>query len=109
MIVDFRPRNPAAGVRPALVVQNDLDNSRMGNTVVVQVTTKTKRSAEPTQLLIDAAHPDWPRSGLRHPSVVNCSAIYTIDQDDVARIVGSLSAPTLDQIDNCLRTVLDLN
>jgi mRNA-degrading endonuclease toxin of MazEF toxin-antitoxin module len=34
VIVDFRPVHPAAGVRPALVIQNDRDNARMSKTIV---------------------------------------------------------------------------
>ena len=108
VIVDFRPMNPRAGVRPALVVQNDRDNARMSNTIVAQVTTNIRRSAQDTQVLIDSAHPDWIASGLRNPSVVNCSNIYTIEHGDVARIIGSLSPATMRQIDQCLKTVLGI-
>ena len=108
VIVDFRSTAPQAGVRPALVVQNDRDNARMGNTIVVQVTTTIHRMGRDTQLLIDASHSDWSRSGLRRPSVVNCSNIYTIDGRDVARIIGSLSANTMESIDACLKVALSL-
>src|ERR1043165_4701309 len=84
VIVDFRSVNPTAGGRPAPVVQNDRDNARMANTIVVQVTTNTNRSTQDTQILIDSKHPDWTASGLRRPSVVNCSNIYTIEKRDVA-------------------------
>jgi mRNA-degrading endonuclease toxin of MazEF toxin-antitoxin module len=90
-------------VRPALIVQNDRDNARMRNTIVVQVTTNLTRSAQDTQLLIDATHPDWTATGLRHPSVVNCSNIYTIDQSDVARVIGALSPTMMQVINHCLK------
>jgi mRNA interferase MazF len=52
-------------VRPALVVQNDVDNRRLLNTIVVMVTSRTSRAAsEPTQLLIDISTPDGRQSGL---------------------------------------------
>lgn len=108
VIVDFRSTNPSAGVRPALVVQNKKDNIRMSNTIVVQVTTTIRRSLEMTQLLIDQQHPDWQQSGLRRPSVINCSNIYTIRQQHIARVIGSLSDTTMEQIDHCLRTALEL-
>ncbi|WP_417382238.1 type II toxin-antitoxin system PemK/MazF family toxin [Gimesia sp.] len=76
VIVDFRSTKPSAGVRPALVAQNNRDNSRMSNTIVVQVTTTIRRSLENTQLLIDQQHPDWQQSGPRRPSVINCSNRY---------------------------------
>ncbi|MFN0197497.1 MAG: type II toxin-antitoxin system PemK/MazF family toxin [Planctomycetaceae bacterium] len=97
---------PTAGVRPALVIQNDVDNQRMTNTIVAQVTTTLHRSLERTQVLIDITHPDWIASGLLRPSVINCSNIYTIRQSDVSRVVGTLSVATMQEIDACLRAAL---
>lgn len=107
VIVDFRPTNPNAGVRPALVIQNNRDNARMLNTIVAQVTTNITRAAADTQLLIDENHADWDRSGLIRPSVVNCSNIYTIERRDVAKQIGSLSESTMADVDECLRAALD--
>lgn len=109
VIVDFRSTNPAAGVRPALVVQNDRDNARMRKTIVVQVTTNLSRVTELTQLLIDPTHLDWKRSGLKHPSAVACSNIYTIEQIDVARVIGSLSPSTMVEIEKCLKVAMSLS
>jgi len=108
VIVDFTPTNPAAQIRPALVVQNDRDNARMGNTIVAQITTNIRRAGQDTQLLIDSTHHDWPASGLRHPSVVNCSNLATIDQRDVTRRIGSLSAATMKQVGHCLKAALGI-
>jgi mRNA-degrading endonuclease toxin of MazEF toxin-antitoxin module len=55
VIVDFSPASPSAGIRPAVVVQNDRDNARMQNTIVAQVTSNIRRAQEDTQLLIDPA------------------------------------------------------
>ncbi|MEX2172382.1 MAG: type II toxin-antitoxin system PemK/MazF family toxin [Pirellulales bacterium] len=108
VIVDFRPTNPKLGVRPALVIQNDRDNARMSNTIVTQVTTNLRRMGQDTQLIIDRSHSDWTISGLRHPSVVNCSNVYTIEQGEVARVIGALSAATMQKIDDCLKAALGL-
>ncbi len=109
VIVDFRSLNPKAGVRQALIVQNDRDNTRKSNTVVVQVTTNVSRIGIGTQVLIQPGHPDWAISGLRHASAVNCANIYTIQQADIAKIIGSLSAATMQQINACLKEVLELS
>ncbi len=106
VIVDFRPHDPDAKVRPALVVQNDRDNARMTNTIVVMFTSVTQRSAEPTQLLIERSHPDWGPSGLRVESVANCSNVFTVKQKHVLHTIGKLSATTMQQIDDCLKTAL---
>jgi mRNA interferase MazF len=109
VIVDFRSVNPSLGVRPALIVQNDVDNARMSNTIAAQVTTNVRRAAESTQLLIDRQHPDWAASRLHRPSVVNCSNIYTAEQRDIARVIGRLSDATLQQVDTCLKAALGLS
>ena len=52
-------------MRPALVIQNNRDNSRLLNTIVVQITSVTRRALEPTQLLIELDTPAGQQSGLR--------------------------------------------
>jgi len=106
VIVDFRSLNPAAGVRPAVVIQNDRDNARTSNTIVVQVTTNVRRRQQETQLLIDEKHPDWILSGLRHPSVVNCLNIYTIRKSHIAKVIGTLSPETMTAVTQCLRNAI---
>jgi mRNA interferase MazF len=108
VIVDFRATSPRSGVRPALVVQNDRDNNRMSNTIVAQITTTLRRMGQNTQLFVDPNHADWSASGLRHPSVVNCSNVYTILHADVVRTIGALSPPTMQQIDECLKAALGI-
>jgi mRNA interferase MazF len=109
VIIDFSATSPTAGVRPALVIQNDRDNARMKNTIVAQVTTNTSRAGEDTQLLIDTKHPDWAASGLRHASVVNCSNLATVAQADIRKIIGALSTATMQQLDDCLRAALHVH
>lgn len=106
VIVDFRNVNPSAGVRPSVVVQNDRDNARTTKTIVVQVTTNLRRVGLDTQHLIDPNHPDWAKSGLRKPSVVNCSNLATIPQGDILGLIGSLSGATMNAIDDCLKAAL---
>ena len=60
-------------LRPALVVQNDQNNQRMGNTIVDMITSTTYRTHQPTQVLIDIATPEGQQSGLRLTSAITCS------------------------------------
>jgi len=100
--VDFSRYDPADKVRPALVLQNDRDNARMAKTIVAFITSNIQRSAEATQYLVSHNHPDFPVSGLRRDSVVNCSNLYTIRQSDVTRVIGRLTQATMQQIDTCV-------
>jgi mRNA interferase MazF len=79
VLVDF-PFSTGGGakVRPALVVQNDRDNQRLTNTIVVQITSTTRRAFEATQLVIPLSSPSGIQSGLRQDSVVNCVNIATL-------------------------------
>jgi mRNA interferase MazF len=94
--------------RPVLVVQNDGDNLRMGNTIIAQITSTLDRSNEPTHLLIEVASPESRASGLLHDSVVSCNNLATIRQDRIQRLIGHLPAPLMRQVDDCLRVSLEL-
>lgn len=108
VIVDFRPTDPTVKVRPCLVVQNDRDNAVLHRTIVTQITSDTSRGAELTYYLIDERLPEWCRSGLHHPSAVNCSNLATVSQLQVTRIIGSLSSETMQQVNRCLQAALGL-
>ncbi len=97
-----------AKVRPALVVQNDRDNRRLNNTIVVQITSVTRRALEPTQLVVDIATPEGQQSGLRQDSVVNCLNVLTLDKACVLRKLGSLPDSALQQVNACLMSALGL-
>jgi mRNA interferase MazF len=73
------PFSSRAGVktRPMLVVQNDRNNARMSNTILVFITTNLARAAEPTQVLIDPSTPGGRPSGLKQTSVASCENILT--------------------------------
>jgi mRNA interferase MazF len=109
VIVDFRPTDPSAKTRPALVIQNDLRNKRIRKTIVVQITGNLKRANDPDHYLINHAHPDWLQSGLRTPSLVSCINITTIPQGQVLSAIGSLSKATLAEIDVCLKVGLGIS
>ena len=59
-------------VRPVLIVQNDLDNQRLTNTIVALITKNVSRVHEPTQLLIDMSTTEGQHSGLNQTSAVTC-------------------------------------
>lgn len=109
LIVDFSVYNPREKIRPALVVQNDHDNSRMKNTIVAMITGNVRRAGEPAQLLISQEHRDYDSSGLHKDSVINCSNLITVRQQDILRVIGNLSRETMQQVDGSLKTALDLH
>ena len=78
-------------VRPALVVQNDVDNQRLTNTIIAMITSQTRRVGEPTQVLIDISTAEGKQTGLRVSSVVNCVNLFTIEQSKILRTIGQLA------------------
>ncbi len=109
VIVDFPfASGVGAKIRPALVVQNDTDNLRIKNTIIALITGNLARQGEPTHLLVDPATVDGAKSGLKKPSLVNCSVLFTIEQADVIAMIGQLSGSSMLRINDCLRAALEL-
>lgn len=110
IIVDFPYTSGSQSkIRPALVIQNDRDNARLLKTVVAMISGNTRRAGEATQLLVDPASTEGASSGLHGPSVVICVNLFTIEQGDVIRTIGSLSAASLPALDSCLKAALDIH
>ncbi len=96
-------------VRPALIVQSDHNNSRIGNTILVTVTRTVSRIHEPTQLLVDPATPEGQPSGLLAPSAVTCENIFTVEQQHILRKIGELPDSLMDQVNVCLKASLGIS
>lgn len=104
------PFSSGAGAkhRPALVLQNDVNNRRMTNVIVAAITTTKHRSGQPTQLLVEFASPVGQQSGLAHDSVVTCENLATLDKSLVRRKLGTLTDEAMKQIDLCLKVSLGI-
>ena len=89
------------------MVQNDRDNQRLTNNIVVQITSVTRRGST-TQALVKIATPEGQPCGLRQDSVVNCVNILTLDQGKTLRKLGDLSPPLLQKVDDCLMVAVGL-
>lgn len=57
-----------AKLRPALVVQNDVLNLALQETIVAVITSNTANAQRPHQFLIDISTPEGAASGLLHTS-----------------------------------------
>jgi mRNA-degrading endonuclease toxin of MazEF toxin-antitoxin module len=94
--------------RPALVMQNDADNTRLHNTMVAQITTNLRRVAEPTHLLLAQGTAEGQQAGLLHDSVVSCINLATVYEDRIDRVIGHLPDAVMRRIDACLKVALGL-
>jgi mRNA interferase MazF len=115
--VEFDPvkESEQGGVRPALVVQNDVGNRFSPTTVVAAMTRTIPPRPYPFVVIVEPAD-----SGLSQRSVVNCSQLATIQQvgsasrlrsprgESDVRAIGQLSGEKLAEVDAALRFHLAL-
>jgi mRNA interferase MazF len=95
-------------VRPAVIVQNDRDNQKIRKTVIAMVTGNLRRQGDPSHLFIDPANPDGAASGLSFPSLVSCNNLFTIEQNSIIQVIGHLSSPLQQKLNDCLKAALEL-
>lgn len=90
--------------RPVLVVQDDAVNaSKLATTIVAVMTSNTNQAAVGGNVFVPAAS-----SGLSRDSVVNLSALLTLNKSDLDPPAGRLPTYLMDEIDHGLRLVLGL-
>jgi mRNA interferase MazF len=100
---------PAVGSRPAkrrpvLVIQADTYNaSRLSTVLAAVVTSNTALAAMPGNTFLPAA-----ATGLPRDSVVNVTAIVTLDKDDLRERTGTVPLSVMREVDRGLRRVLAL-
>jgi len=90
--------------RPVLVIQADAYNaSKLGTTLVAVITSNTAFAAMPGNVFLPAV-----ASGLPKDSVLNVTALVTVDKADLDPPVSRLPASLMSEIDRGLRRVLNL-
>jgi mRNA interferase MazF len=110
VLVDF-PYSDQTGskVRPALVVQSDAWNQRLDDTILALITSsRQRRTGANTQLSVDITTVEGKQSGLRIDSIVQCENLITYDRGLILRILGSLPATTMSQVDDCMKAALGI-
>lgn len=111
VIVDF-PYSDQTGrkVRPALVVQSDVWNQRLEDTILALITSsRHRRVGAATQYFVNISTDRGRRTGLRLDSVVQCENLITYDQSLILRVIGHLSASAMQEIDACLKAALGIS
>ena len=90
--------------RPVLVIQADPFNaSRLSTTLAAVVTSNTALAAMPGNVFLPATS-----SGLPKDSVVNVTALVTLDKTDLDAETGHLPSALMSDVDRGLRRVLGL-
>lgn len=83
------------GVRPVLVVQNDVGNKHSPTTIVAAITSRRTKAKLPT-------HVDIQVNGMEKNSMVLLEQIRTIDKTRLNEYVGMTDKETMDKVDKAI-------
>lgn len=84
------------GIRPVLVVQNDVGNRYSPTIIAVAVTSQMNKAKLPTHIEIDTT------SGLPKDSVILTEQLRTLDKQRLKEKIGSLPTKTMEKVNNAL-------
>ncbi len=102
----------ASGVRgkkrPALVVQADAYNAKVGHVVLAEITKNLTPANDPAFVFIDIATLEGKATGLDQNSLVSGLFLATVFADRIDRVIGKLSPSMMLKVDSCLKTALQL-
>jgi len=90
------------GIRPVLIIQNDLGNKYSPTVIAVAITTRIKPKL-PTHISISKD-----KFGLPKDSVILVEQVRTLDKSRLKEKVGSLDKKTLDQVKDALKISLNI-
>lgn len=91
------------GVRPVLVIQNDIGNKYSPTIIVGAITSQINKAKLPTHVEINA-----PEYGLPKDSVVLMEQVRTIDKKRLREKIGRFNDDMMVKVDECLKISLGL-
>jgi len=102
--VDWSPGRGSeqAGMRPALVIQNDIGNSKSPTTIVASCTTAPNKPF-PFIVKMTAAE-----CGMDCDGAVDLGAIMTIEQSRLRKKCGGLNSNKMREVDKALKVSLGI-
>ena len=104
----FAQLNPVVGseqggIRPVLVVQNDIGNQYSPTTIILAITSQINKAKLPTHVEIDAH-----TYGLERDSVILAEQIRTIDKSRLKQRIAVLREETMEKVNQALKISLAL-
>ena len=96
---DLRPvvGSEQGGVRPVLIIQNDVGNRYSPTVIAAAITSQKEKAKLPTHIELDSKH-----CGLTKDSVVLLEQIRTIDKRRLREKMGSIDADSMSQVNKAL-------
>ena len=102
---DLRPvvGSEQGGIRPVLIIQNDVGNRHSPTVICAAITSKMNKAKLPTHIEIDAS-----AYGIEKDSVILLEQLRTIDKRRLKDKVCHLDGPMLDKVNHALEISLEL-
>ena len=85
------------GVRPVLIVQNDIGNKYSPTVIAAAITSQTGKANLPTHISLAARS-----CGLTRDSVILLEQVRTLDKSRLRERMGRLDEPAMHQVDNAI-------
>lgn len=103
---DLRPvvGSEQGGIRPVLIVQNDIGNKHSPTTIVILLTTKDKKASLPTHVSLHKEQCE----GLLQDSVILCEQMRTIDKRRIKDKVGRINEESLDEVMRAVKVSINM-
>ena len=92
------------GMRPVLIVQNDVGNKHSPTVIAAAITSQKDKSKLPTHISLNAAS-----CGLAKDSIVLLEQVRTLDKRRLKERMGDLDSSSMSQVDNALSVSFGLN
>ena len=92
------------GVRPVLIVQNDVGNKYSPTVIAAAITSQKDKTNLPTHIRVDADG-----CGLQKDSIVLLEQVRTIDKQRLKERMGRLNGSAMDMVDRALTVSFGLN
>ena len=91
------------GLRPVLIIQNDIGNRYSPTTIIAIITSRHTKAKLPTQYWLDKG-----KGGLACDSMVECEQIRTIDKKRLKQLMGTIGEQDQKEIDKKIRISLSV-
>ena len=92
------------GLRPVLIVQNDVGNRYSPTVIAAAITSKMSKTKLPTHIDIPGQN-----AGLSKDSVILLEQVRTIDKQRLKEKMGHLDKSTMNDVDNAIQVSFGLS
>lgn len=89
------------GIRPVLVLQNDIGNKHSPTTIVAPITSKIEKTVLPTHVSVQAKE-------LEKNSIILLEQIRTVDKTRLSEFIGKLDIYIMEKVDKAIVVSLGL-